>query len=91
MPDSAASASGTDNASRHGLTDAERIAHRQYYIPHLNFVTVGHGHSRQVLGVHFNHGDVALGIAADDFRGEFAAILQRHFDFVSAIDDVIIG
>src|SRR6266571_4671337 len=87
QPDGAASASGTDDTSGHGLADAERIADRQHYIPHLNFVTVGHGHSRQVLGVHFNHGDVALGVATDDFGGEFAAILQRHFDLVSAIDD----
>src|SRR5262249_22044175 len=91
QPHVRATASRADDAGGHGLTDAEWIAERQHDIPHFYFVTIGHRHGRQVLGVNFDYGHIALGIAADYFRGKVTSILKRNFDFICAIHDVVIG
>ena len=49
------------------------------------------GHDRQVLGVNLDHGDVGLGVAANDLGGELAAVLQGDFHVLGAVHDVVIG
>ena len=69
----AAAACGADNSHGYRLPDAERIAHGQQYIPHLQFVAVSQGNGcRRFLHLDPQHGDVCGGIRADDFGFKLA-------------------
>jgi hypothetical protein len=80
-----------DDAHGHGLSDGERIADGQHHVAHFALAAVGKGDGRQVLGVNLDDGHVGFGVLAHDFGLEFPAVIERHFDFIGAIDDVIIG
>src|SRR6185369_6748822 len=72
------------------LPDAERVADGQYHVAHFDLVAVSHGHRRQIFRIDFDHGDIALGVAADHFGGEFPSVLHRYFNLVRAIHDVVV-
>ncbi len=55
----------------------------------LSLSAIGDG--GQVLGVDLDDGDVALRVAADDFGGELAAVLQGDLHLVGAVHDVVVG
>src|SRR4029077_2945 len=89
--DAAGAAGGADDAGGDRLADAERIANRQDDVAHFDLFTIRHLDGGQVLGVDLDHGDVGLGVAANDLGGELAAILEGILHFIGAIDDVVVG
>src|SRR5262249_2370752 len=88
---SAATASSADDTARYCLANPQSISDSKHDIPDFNRVTVGHGDGRQVLGIDLDYSNVALGITANDFSGEFASVLQSDFYFLSTVHDVVIG
>ena len=86
-----AAAGGADDAGGDGLADAEGVADGEHDVAYLDLVAVGHGDDREVLGVNLDDGDVGLGVAANDFGGELAAILHCHFNLFGAIHDMVVG
>ena len=48
-----------DNAHRHGLSHAERVADRQNDITHLNRIGVAEGNRVEIRGLDLDHGQVA--------------------------------
>ena len=82
-----------DDAVRHGLADAERIADRQHHVAHLQIVGIGELQRRETLlgALDAQHGKIAALILQHDVGGEFALVRQRHLHFAGAFDDVIVG
>jgi len=74
-----------------GLTDSERVAHGEHDIAHLGRGRAAEFEKRQILGIHFEQGDIGPGIGADDGGLEFPAVAQDGDDFLSSPDDVFIG
>ena len=81
----------TDDPGRDRLADAERIAHCQHPVPHLEAVGFGKCDGRQFAGIDFQHGQVGFRIGTDDVGGYGLAVGQRHLDFIRSLDDVLIG
>ena len=46
---------------------------------------------RQILGFDLDDGDVGLGIRTEHFAREFTIVGETHFDFVSAVNNVVVG
>jgi hypothetical protein len=72
------------------LANPERVADGEHDVADFHFIAVGHWNGRQVLGVHFDHRNIRLGIAADYLGSEFATVLEGDFDFIGAVYDVVI-
>ena len=86
-----AAAQCADDAGGDRLADAEGIADRQHAIAHLDAVAVRDGGGGQVAGLHLEHGDVRLRIAADDAGLEVAPVVHLHRHLVGALDHMVIG
>jgi hypothetical protein len=82
-----------DDAAGDRLADAERVADSEHQIAHLQPARVGELQRRQALalGVDAQHGKVRLRILHHQLRREFAAVVQRHAEFLTLLDDVEIG
>src|SRR5207302_3437165 len=46
---------------------------------------------QRLVGLDLQDRDVGLRVAADDLRGVFAVVLQRHFDLGGLAGDVVVG
>ena len=67
------------------------IADGQNDVAHLNLGTVRQGDGGKVMRVNLHHGDIGLLVLADDFGGEFAAVLQGDFHLVGIVHHMIVG
>ena len=82
---------GADDARRHGLADAERVADRQHDVADLHRVGVAEHERRQVLRVDLHDREVGRGVGADDLRGERAVVGQLDLDVVDTLHDMVVG
>ena len=80
-----------DDPRGHGLTEAERIADREDEIADLQAIGITHRHRRQTTGGDLQHGDIGLGIAADQPRLETPIVLCGDLDAGGVFDDVSVG
>ena len=80
-----------DDAHRHGLADAERVADRQHDVADADLVRVADGEGVQVLRVDLQHREVARRIGADDLGVERALVRELDADAIRAFDDVVVG
>ena len=80
-----------DDARGHGLAETERVADRQHEIADLQPVGIADRDRGQTSGGNLQHGDVGVGVAADQFRGQPPIVLGGDFDAVCILDDVRIG
>ena len=82
-----------DDAVRHGLTDAERIADGEHDVAHLERVGIGEIQHRKLLVrvLEAQHGEIAALVLEHDFGLEFALVGERHLDLVGALDHVHVG
>ena len=88
----ATAAGGTDDPHRHRLTDAKGIADGEHHVADFDLVAIRECCGRQVLRFDLEDGDICLGVATHDLRGEVALVIeQRHLDLVSAVHDVVVG
>ena len=87
----AARPGGADDAHGHGLGQAKGIAHGQNHVAHLNFGTVRQRDGGKVMRVNLHHRHIGCLVLADNFGGEFAAILQGHFHLVGIVHHMVIG
>ncbi|KPY93045.1 Uncharacterized protein ALO94_05565 [Pseudomonas syringae pv. spinaceae] len=83
--------SGADDAHRHGLADAERVADGQCHVADTNAVGARDGNGWQVFQIDFQDRKVGFRVVANDSGDGFAAVLERHHDLVRASGDVVIG
>ena len=86
-----AAAQRTDDATGHGLADAKRIADRQYRIAYLQAFRIAQRDCRQLLDLGLQHGQVGIGIGADDACHGAAAIVQQDLDRGGTLDHVVVG
>ena len=81
-----------DDADRHGVLVAERVADREDPLAHPQRRRIAERRDRQPgLAVDLDQRDVGVGIGADDARAESPAVRQLHRDPLGAIDDVVVG
>ena len=80
-----------DDAHRHRLAHAERIADGQHHIPHGNVVVAGKADGRQPLAIHLQHGQIGVGVAADQACLQPLAAGQNHFDLRAVAQHVMVG
>ena len=71
-----------DDAARHGLADAERIADGEHEIAHFETVGVGELDDGELsaLGVEAEHGKVGVLVLEHDLGRELAPVRQGHGD-----------
>ena len=67
------------------------IADRQHEIADLQAVGIADRHRGQATRWDLQYGDVCVGVAADQFRGQPPIILGRDFDAARILDDMRIG
>ena len=79
------------DAAGHGFAHAKRIAHRQHGVADLQGIGVAQGDGLQPLAGHFQHGQVGFGVGPDDGCLHHRAIVEHHFDVISAFNDVVVG
>ena len=65
---------GADNAGGHGLRQAERLTDGNDPVADFQRLGIAESGNRQIVGVDFNHSDIAFRVSADDFRFEFAFV-----------------
>ena len=80
-----------DDARGHGLPEAERIPHGDDEIPDAQRAGIGQRNLDQIVGIHPQHGNVGITVAADNFGAQFAPVLERYVDFVGVLDHVLVG
>ena len=80
-----------DDAHRHGLADAERVADREHDVADADLVGVAERQRLQVGAVDLQHRQVARLVGADDLRLEGAAVGQFDADLLGAVDHVVVG
>ena len=80
-----------DDAHRHRLADAERVADREHDVADAHRVRIADRHDRQVLAVDLDHREIARRIRADQLAVDDAAIRQLDLDLRRVVDDVIVG
>ena len=85
-----AAAGGADDALRHGLAEAERIADRQHDVAGAQLVRAAHRHDRRVLDRHAQNRQIGIGILADDLGRGDAAVGELDPDFVRTLHHVVI-
>src|SRR6202008_3799333 len=74
------------DAGGDSVLQAERIADGDHEIPDFETRRVAQRHLGEARLRDFEHGDVRGDVAADDGRGEIAAVLQRYGDFGRVIN-----
>ena len=84
---------GTHKAHRHGAFQAKGVTDGNGQLPYFDLTGIGHLHRLQPLGrqVHFNHGQVAIRVRADDSAFHYRPIVKGDTDFISALNHVIVG
>ncbi len=82
-----------DDAVRHGLADAERIADRQHHVADLQVVGIGEVEHREffVDALQAQDGEIAVLVLEHDLGVELALVGQRDLHFAGALDHVVIG
>ena len=86
-----ASVFGANDAHGDGLANAEWIPNGEHQITNLDLIAIGEIDRRQVLGVHFEHGDIRFRIFTNDLARQLTAIVQGHFHLIRVFHDVIVG
>ena len=82
-----------DDAVRHRLADAERVADRQHHVADLQLIGIAelqHGKSL-VRVLDAQNGEVAALVLEHDLGVELALVGERHLHFAGALDHVVIG
>ena len=82
---------GADDAHRHGLADAERVAHRQHDVADAHGVGVAERQRLQVGAIDLHDRQIARLIRADHLGLEAAAVGQLDVHLLGAVDDVVVG
>ncbi|MFM1943697.1 MAG: hypothetical protein RI897_2679 [Verrucomicrobiota bacterium] len=81
-----------DDALGDRLADAEGVADGEDDIADEDEVTIGERGMGEVVGVDFEHGYIGFGVTSDDFGFVFfAGVFEGDFDFIGAINDVVVG
>ena len=83
-----------DDAARHRLANAKRIADGKHDVANLEDVGIGEveGGEFLVLGVKAQHDEIGAFVPKDDLGQELAAVGQRHGDLSlsASLDDVVV-
>jgi hypothetical protein len=74
-----------------GLADAEGVADGEHHVADLERVRGTEGDRRKVFRVDAQHGEVGLGVVADDLGEQLLAVVQRDLDLVGGLDHVMVG
>ena len=83
---------GRDNARRHRAAQPERIADRHHPLADTHLFAVAEFYRLQrLVRLHAQHGDIDLGVLADDFGLQLLAIGEDDRDVVGVADDMIVG
>ena len=84
-----------DDAARHRLADAERIADGEHEIADLETVRIaeldrGELHAARIEP---QHGEIGLLVLEDDFGGKLPPVGERHGDLgiAAPLNDVVVG
>ncbi len=81
-----------DDSGCNGVLQTERVADRQHEIADLDLARITEADLHEcAVALHFQYGDIRRLVAADDFRFQVAAILQRDGDLARVLDDVCVG
>ena len=82
-----------DDAHRHGLADAERIADREHDVaePQLRRVAERERRSAWHVTLELQHREIGVRVLADHLRVDLGAVGERDLDLVGAVDDVRVG
>ena len=80
-----------DDAHRHRLADAERVADGEHDVADLRVVGVAERRGLEVGRGDFHEREVARLVGADDFRVERASVVQIDVNLVRAVHDVVVG
>ena len=82
-----------DDAARHRLPDAERIADGEHQIADFEIVGIAHRERRQVLLVRIDleHGEIGALVGEQQLGFEFAPVGEHDADIAAAQDHVIVG
>lgn len=78
------------DALRHGLADAEGIAHREHHVADRDLIDVGERNGLQSDGVDPEKREVRSRVGADELRKMDGSIRQRNGEVGSVRDDVVI-
>ena len=81
----------TDDAGGDGLPDAEGIADGEHHIADAQALRRSKGDCGELLGIHAQHRQVALGIVANLLCQQLSAIHQKYLDLVGRFDDMAVG
>src|SRR5262249_53100510 len=85
-------AAGRDDAGSHGAAEAERIADRDNPVTDANLGVVGEVDVGELVGaVDLEHGEVGLGVGADQLGIELPAVIGHDREGLAAVDDVVVG
>ena len=82
---------GGHNAGSDRVVQTEGATDGGHPFADLQFVAVAHREVRQILGFDLDDGDVGLGIRTEHFAREFTIVGETHFDFVGAVNNVVVG
>ena len=82
---------GADYACCDGGVESERIAHGQYPFAHFELVGAAECYGFEVFRLYFDEGDVGVCVGANYGGVELSVVVQRDFEFLRAVDYVIIG
>ncbi len=93
MPSDAelAAAERRDDAHRHGLSHAERVADGKHDIADAQGIGVAESDRRDRPAFDLQHRDVRFGIGTDGFGFQLLAVDERYLDLVGRLDHVVIG
>ena len=86
----AAAPERADDAGRHAVREAERIADRHDVVADAQRRRIAERDARQVRGVDLQHREIRAFVRADDARREAAVLEQRDGDLVGVRDDVMV-
>ena len=81
----------TDNAAGHRLPHAEGVANGQHLVADLQGVGAAQHDHRKAVQVDLEHGQVGIGVCANDFGPGMTAIVQNDFDFVGTLNHMVVG
>ena len=81
-----------DDAAGDCATKTEGIAHGKHPVADTQLVAVTESHIRHgLVSFDFNEREIGLGIATDEGRFHFSAVVLYNGDFLTALYDVIVG
>src|SRR5664280_1324009 len=81
---------GYDTGS-YGLPDVEWIADSKHHVANAQPVAVSQRDRGQVVRLDLDDRDISFGVGPDNLALELAVVRQGHLEFVSALDDVVVG